>query len=685
MAKLKVKKGLEANLPAVEDGSLLITTDSKKLYLDNGEERIQVGGDSGGGAGTYLFHLLESTSGGITNKDGDFTKLLSAVTNGLCVIARVHDYEDMSYYNDYYLSYGIGSSTSPYTPFQFSHVSTDGMLHVIAISSFSNEGISYLVKDLSSTTVIFTKSTTSDSEYSCNTSVTAISITSGTVLGKIRDEVNTADTYFYRVYNVSANETADGDTVTFISCDGDVIKKLTSQYSDYGVWHYSEQSLSGGGADSSIYTEDGIVKSDGVKFKSSSTSDPYLTVTDESKNATITAKVPTTFTSTALSKVTLGAEINPTADFGIKTQKLVWDSAGYSSVYPALYPVLEYGTTATLGAQGKQPWTHAYINNLDNTNTISWASDSSSTFSELKIGKNPGSPSIIIDKDRITLKSSNTTTGMSGQQESEILADTSLGATPSGSDFAASRLRLTVRQSGGPVGSGTSKDHSLVFGFTDAITCKLYAAPAVDLGYTDFPWKNLYLGANGSAGIYNQGKDLSTTTSGSVDQSLTISNILGSLPTSTTSTAGGTSYIYLDTNSWYQPTGNVRYTGKGRITISTFNNSSEVSVKLYPNVSGSANLLSPLLTSYLGDSANPWFYIVGRSIEAGSIYNHPGLNTVTGANYRVPVFWGLKTTSTLPTASDGVREGDMCYVASSTGKVSLRIYSSNTWCTLSIT
>ena len=43
MAKLKVKKGLEANLPAVEDGSLLITTDSKKLYLDNGEERIQVG------------------------------------------------------------------------------------------------------------------------------------------------------------------------------------------------------------------------------------------------------------------------------------------------------------------------------------------------------------------------------------------------------------------------------------------------------------------------------------------------------------------------------------------------------------------------------------------------------------------------------------------------------------------
>ena len=51
MAKLKVKKGLEANLPAVEDGSLLITTDSKKLYLDNGEERIQVGGNSGGSAG----------------------------------------------------------------------------------------------------------------------------------------------------------------------------------------------------------------------------------------------------------------------------------------------------------------------------------------------------------------------------------------------------------------------------------------------------------------------------------------------------------------------------------------------------------------------------------------------------------------------------------------------------------
>lgn len=47
-AKIKLKRGQESSLPAVEDGSLLITTDSKKLYLDNGEERIQVGGDSGG-------------------------------------------------------------------------------------------------------------------------------------------------------------------------------------------------------------------------------------------------------------------------------------------------------------------------------------------------------------------------------------------------------------------------------------------------------------------------------------------------------------------------------------------------------------------------------------------------------------------------------------------------------------
>ena len=60
MAKLKVKKGLEANLPAVEDGSLLITTDSKKLYLDNGEERIQVGGV--GGVGVTVDLAMSDTS-----------------------------------------------------------------------------------------------------------------------------------------------------------------------------------------------------------------------------------------------------------------------------------------------------------------------------------------------------------------------------------------------------------------------------------------------------------------------------------------------------------------------------------------------------------------------------------------------------------------------------------------------
>ena len=488
MAKLKVKKGLEANLPAVEDGSLLITTDSKKLYLDNGEERIQVGGDS-----------------------------------------------------------------------------------------------------------------------------------------------------------------------------------------------------SSAGADSSIYTEDGIVKSDGVKFKSSSGSDAYLTLTDGNKNATITAKVPTTFTNTALAKVTLGAEINPASDFGIKTQKLVWDSAGYSGAYPALYPVLEHGTTATLGAQGKHPWTHAYISNLENTNTISWASDSSSTFSELKIGKYPGNPSIIIDKDRITLKSSNTTTGMSGQQESEILADNSLGATPSGSDFAASRLKLTVRQSGGPVGNGNSRDYSLVFGFTDAITCMFYTNYVVNLGSLNNPWGNLYLGAVGGGDIFKKGLDLSNTTSGSHDNTLVISNVFGNLPINTTSTANGTSYIKFDMNSWYQPKGTTRYSGDGEIIMSTSNNSSQVDVKLYPSVHGSTNLLTPSYRSYLGDSTNPWFYIYGRSINAGTIYNHPELNNITGTPHRVPVFWGVKSTSTLPTAGEGVREGDMCYVASSTGKVSLRIYSSNTWCTLSIT
>lgn len=681
MAKLKVKKGLEANLPAVEDGSLLITTDSKKLYLDNGTQRIQVGGDSSS-AGTYLFHLLESTSGGITNKDGDFTKLLSAVTNGLCVIARVHDYEDMTYFNDYYFSLGSGSSTAPSTPFQFSRVSTDGILHVISLSSFSDEGISYLTKDLSSTTYIFTKSTTSDNEYSCSASVTDISNTSGTVLGKIRNDSEVSDTYFYRVYNVPASETADGDTVTFVSCDGNVIKKLTSQYSDYGVWHYSEQSLSGGGADANIYTEDGIVKSDGVKFKQSSTADPYTTISKNNNAVEIVANVPTTVTTTTLSKLTLGAQVNGGSQ--PVTQKLVWDCGGINSSLPALYPVNELGYVNGLGTPSS-PWTNANINSLDNTHYVCWKNNSTSIFSSLQIGRDQITPSVIIDSDRVTLKSPNTTVGMSGQQESEILADTSLGATPSGSDFAASRLKLTVRQSGGPVGSGQSKDHSLVFGFTDAVACKFYTSSIVNLGSLDNPWGNLYLGASGGGDIFKKGIDLSNITSGSHNSTLVISNIYGTLPTSTTSTAGGTSYIKFDMNSWYQPSGTTRFTGDGQIIMSTFNNSSQVEVKLYPNVSGSANLLSPSFSSYLGDSANPWFYIYGRSIDAGSLYNHPGLNGSSVNSYRVPVFWGLKTTSTLPTASDGVREGDMCYLVSGTYQVSLRIYYSNVWCTLSTT
>ena len=43
---VKFKRGAEANLPAIEDGSLLITTDSKKFYLDKGTERLYITGDT---------------------------------------------------------------------------------------------------------------------------------------------------------------------------------------------------------------------------------------------------------------------------------------------------------------------------------------------------------------------------------------------------------------------------------------------------------------------------------------------------------------------------------------------------------------------------------------------------------------------------------------------------------------
>ena len=43
---VKFKRGTEANLPAIEDGSLIFTTDKKRLYLDNGTERLFISGDA---------------------------------------------------------------------------------------------------------------------------------------------------------------------------------------------------------------------------------------------------------------------------------------------------------------------------------------------------------------------------------------------------------------------------------------------------------------------------------------------------------------------------------------------------------------------------------------------------------------------------------------------------------------
>lgn len=41
--KLKVKRGLSADLPARDDGSLIFTTDTKKMYLDSATDRIEIG------------------------------------------------------------------------------------------------------------------------------------------------------------------------------------------------------------------------------------------------------------------------------------------------------------------------------------------------------------------------------------------------------------------------------------------------------------------------------------------------------------------------------------------------------------------------------------------------------------------------------------------------------------------
>lgn len=42
--QVKFKKGLSTSLPAVEDGSLVFTTDDGKLYLDTDGQRVQIGG-----------------------------------------------------------------------------------------------------------------------------------------------------------------------------------------------------------------------------------------------------------------------------------------------------------------------------------------------------------------------------------------------------------------------------------------------------------------------------------------------------------------------------------------------------------------------------------------------------------------------------------------------------------------
>ena len=72
MAQLKIKRGLSSSLPTIEDGSLLITTDTKKIYLDNGSDRIElttpppvqsVNGKTGAVSLTYADVGAPSTNG----------------------------------------------------------------------------------------------------------------------------------------------------------------------------------------------------------------------------------------------------------------------------------------------------------------------------------------------------------------------------------------------------------------------------------------------------------------------------------------------------------------------------------------------------------------------------------------------------------------------------------------------
>lgn len=582
MAKLKVKKGLEANLPAVEDGSLLITTDSKKLYLDSGEERIQVGGDSGS-AGTYLFHLkfTDSTESAVINIDGDFSKLSAAATNGLCVIARVHDYEDMIYFNDYYISSGTGSSTAPASPYQFNYY--DGLkLNCITINDFTDTGLSYSVSSTGVRTILFTK--TSSTEYTCGTDV-ALIVEENAVVGKVPNEGNNGYTFFYKVRDSIDNTSATpSDTVatTFISCDGNTIKKLTTQYSDYGVWHYSEQSLSGGGADASIYSPTGIktpsALTDGfpvmnndasvtyARFNQGKTTLTSVTGTvdgDPGQRATITAQ-PTS--SVARSVLDLAVRNTTTTSEDPNGLSL----RSYSSVFEAC-PLSSSTTTA--------------INRLGSAN---------SHWDEILVDKISGVGATVAD----------------GKSKQLVFSSDAGISNPTSTNYAFTSFKFNTQCAGGPQGTGTY-NNALIYGFDTPVTTCLYTEYPAGLGKATYPWRELWLyGAHSSYGKIERLGSSGATASDTfiIRQS---NNTIESSVTTANSTSE--SSIVLQAATTCRNSG-ADTTATGSLTIQTTAQglSPTATMSVYPTLGFDGT--SPSFTS-LGTPSAPWDTVFTKNLS----------------------------------------------------------------------
>ena len=635
MAKLKVKKGLEANLPAVEDGSLLITTDSKKLYLDNGEERIQVGGDSGGSAGTYLFHMkfTDGSETAVTNIDGDDNKLQNAVQNGLCVIARLHDYENMSESQDFYLFNEYGGSEGVSSPFRFFRVSDKGELQIIGITGLT-AAITYTTRNLSATILTFTKSTTSDSEYSCSVSVTDISNTSGTVLGKVRNDSNVSDTYFYRVYNVPASETADGETVTFISCDGDVIKKLTSQYSDSRVWHYSEQSLSGG-ANSSIYTSEGIKTPNVLAAPTGAggfpimNSDGSITYSLFNQGKTTLSTKPATVdnTTTDVASVTakLGTAGNSQLDFLVQSND---DSSGLD-------------TGISLRRDGE---TEVYLEPKQGN-----------LYPNYHLG-NYSTPWQNLNVNRVKGQGNSVT---SNNDEVKTFTISSLLNKSTSSNYTYSNIALTSYMALGPaVGSEGTGDYvtSLVHGYTDSIHTALYSSvqdaqkgnlnTITQLGTNKDPWgKAFFLSSNlgsNSASTYGDvnvsfvGPDFSNSTNSTDYAQTRILQRFGTSPSAPTNSHTTNSRIQIGAQSQYVYPGGTSTESKsftGMLDIETYIAGSYIGGLIVSPVAVT-DISTSAYNMYLGSSQRPWTSITfGLPDSQENLQGSSIVITRNGGNY----------------------------------------------------